>query len=82
MSSGVCAGPTGRKVIRWAGALQDCNLELADLSGARAPGCDFSGSGLREAVLTDADLEGADLRRCDLFQALVAVLFFTWRPMF
>lgn len=62
----------GRKVVKAAGALRGCNLDLADLTELRAPECDFSASRFRESVLIDADLDGADLRGCDLFQALMA----------
>jgi fluoroquinolone resistance protein len=61
----------GRKVERIAAEFIDCNLELADLSGARMPGCRLSGSRLRETDLSGADLEGADLTGADLFQAIV-----------
>lgn len=61
----------GRKVERIAAAFADCNLELADLAGARLPGASLARSRLREADLTGADLEGADLTGADLFQAIV-----------
>jgi fluoroquinolone resistance protein len=61
----------GRSVVRVAGSLTDCNLELADLAQARMPGCVLARSRLREADLTQADLEGADLTGADLFQAIV-----------
>ncbi len=61
----------GRKVERIAAELTDCNLELADLAGARLPGASLARSRLREADLSGADLEGADLTGADLFQAIV-----------
>jgi fluoroquinolone resistance protein len=61
----------GRKVVRTEGALRDCNLELAEMSEIRLPGCDLSQSRLREADLTGADLEGANLTGADLFGALL-----------
>ena len=48
------------------------NLELADLAELRMPDCDLNNSRFREAVLFDADFEGADLRGCDFVQALTA----------
>jgi len=62
----------GGKVIKWAGAMKGCNLEFADLAEIRMPDCDLNNSRFREAVLFDADFEGADLRGCDLVQALTA----------
>jgi len=61
----------GRAVVRSQVAFLDCNLELADLAGARMAECDLSRSRLREADLSGADLEGANLADADLFQALV-----------
>lgn len=61
----------GRNVVRTAAALTDCNFDLADLSGARLPGCDLTRSRFREADLSAADLEGANLTGADLFQAIV-----------
>ena len=58
-----------RSLVRTAAAFRGCNLGLADLSGARLPGCDLNRSLFREADLSGADLEGADLRHADLFQA-------------
>lgn len=62
----------GRKIVKWAGALKGCNLELADLAEIRMPGCDLNNSSLREAMLAGSDLEGADLRGCDLAQAITS----------
>ena len=62
----------GRKLIKYAGAIKGCNLELADLTEVRMPDCDLNSSSFREAVLIDADLQGADLRGCDFIQALTA----------
>ena len=62
----------GSKVVKWAGAIKGCNLELADLAELRMPDCDLNNSRFREAVLFDADFEGADLRGCDFVQALTA----------
>jgi fluoroquinolone resistance protein len=62
----------GKKVTKWAGAMKGCNLEFADLSELRMPHCDLNNSRFREAVLFDADLEGADLRGCDFVQALTS----------
>jgi fluoroquinolone resistance protein len=61
----------GRNLVRTVARFRDCNLELADLSGARLGGCDLTGCDLREADLTGADLEGADLKGADLFHALL-----------
>lgn len=62
----------GRNIVRTEAVFQDCNLELAELIGARLAGCDLSRSNLREADLSEADLEGADLRDADLFGTLLA----------
>jgi fluoroquinolone resistance protein len=62
----------GRKVVRTLASFRDCNLELADLSGAHLTGCSLTGCDLRDADLADADLEGADLSGANLFRALVA----------
>ena len=61
----------GRKVERIAAEFLDCNLGLADLSGARPPGARLARSRLREADLSNADLEHADLTGADLFAAIV-----------
>jgi fluoroquinolone resistance protein len=61
----------GRSVVKVEAALIGCNLELADLSQARLPGCDLRRTRLRETDLSGADLEGADLTGADLFQAIV-----------
>ena len=61
-------GPTA---VRASVALVGCNFELADLSGARLPGCELARSRFRETDLSGADLEGADLTGADLFQAIV-----------
>ncbi|MDH4745181.1 pentapeptide repeat-containing protein [Sphingomonas sp. CBMAI 2297] len=62
----------GRRLVKWAGVIADCNLELADLSELRMPDCTLTGSRLREALLFDAELEGADLRGCDFTNAQLA----------
>lgn len=62
----------GRRLVKWAGVIAGCNLELADLTELRMPGCDLRDSILREAVLFDADLEGANLTNCDLTRAQMA----------
>ncbi|MBV5265266.1 pentapeptide repeat-containing protein [Pinisolibacter aquiterrae] len=67
----------GRKIVKWAGAFRDCNLEFADLGAIRMPGCAIRDTRLREAVLVGADFEGADLRGCDFFQATTAGATFT-----
>ena len=56
-----------RTSVRFVG----CNFELADLAGARMPGCELVRSRFRETDLSDADLEGADLSGADLFGAIV-----------
>ena len=61
----------GRKIVRAAVAFIDCNLELADLSGAYLAECDFSRSRLRETDLSGCDLGRATLRDADLFQAII-----------
>ena len=61
----------GRKVERISAALVDCNLELADLSGARLSGAELARSRFHEADLSGADLSEADLTGADLFQAIV-----------
>ncbi len=60
-----------RSVVRTSVFFLDCNLELADLAGARLAGCDLSASRLRETDLTGADLEGANLAGADLFAAII-----------
>lgn len=62
----------GRTLVKTMATMRGCNLEFADLNGARMPDCDLSGSNFREAVLFDANLEGADLRGCDFVLALTA----------
>lgn len=62
----------GRKVVRSSATFRDCNLELADLSGARLSECVLSECDLRDADLTGADLEGCDLTGANLFHALLA----------
>lgn len=59
----------GRKSVSTRAIFRECNLELADLSGAKLMTCDLSGSRMRETCLAGADLTDADLRDCDLFQA-------------
>lgn len=60
-----------RKLVRTRAIFRRCNLELADLAGARMPDCELAFSRLREADLTGADLTGADLHESDLFQAML-----------
>lgn len=61
----------GRKLVRSAARFHDCNLELADLSGARLAECVLSDCDLREADLSNADLTDADLTRANLFHAIL-----------
>ncbi len=61
----------GRSVVRSAVSFVDCNLELADLSGAGLAACELRDCRLRETDLSNADLTGATLTGSDLFQAVV-----------
>jgi fluoroquinolone resistance protein len=61
----------GRRVVRASVAFHDCDLTLADLSGANLAGCDLSRSRLRECDLSGADLSEATLAGVDLFQAIL-----------
>jgi fluoroquinolone resistance protein len=61
----------GRKVVRTLVSFVDCNLELADLSGAGLSTCELRDCRLRETDLSGADLTGANLTGSDLFQAII-----------
>jgi fluoroquinolone resistance protein len=61
----------GRKVVRSEARFRNCNLELADLSGAKLAGCSLAECDLRDADLSGADLEGADLSGSNLFHAIL-----------